>query len=258
MKTENIEKLLSDHLAATAPALSEREFEELSGWRRECIPIPRIAKCVRQGLTSGEATHVQNCRFCTNSLTAAYRLIGCPSFATLIRYQLGSLPEIAAVKLHVERDQCAKCRLLLVPAAAVAKIRWAPKIVWESLGFNILPHSLPALGADRDASENVFDRSIESEGGKLVAWLRQEWTGNLVLRITSADVGDAGKSVFAVLTGGQTPKGCVSVQLTLKVPEHLRSQGVEIAMVEHDFGPFEQFAETPGSSPLALAFGYLK
>jgi hypothetical protein len=169
--------------------------------------------------TDRERTHIGGCPLCQKTLSHAWRAAGkCPSVWQVFQYwYLGREFELAgALKLHVRRDGCRRCRLLMCSSWLVGvaelfengKQSWEQLRDWLSPAFCLLaPAFVPIpVGADKfDDGCTPFIKSETNSDGSAGVTVEVSRTGHLELTVESTTTDFQQVLVIGAETATLTP-----------------------------------------------------
>jgi len=198
-----------------------------------CPPLPRFAGRELPELSAAEAEHVKSCGYCQKLLTIRFRH-DCPGIADLIRFQTGTSYYGKALELHLQDDECPRCRAVLGSAwmAALAEGWRTGRVALQRLLVIAKETAVGSAGLmlqpefASPAQCPAFRITAGDASGLMLATLINE-RAEAVLYIEARGPGMGGRRAYVDVSG---PKG----RLTALVPlEQIGKSATGI----HRFGP---------------------
>ena len=201
----------------------EGEYQRAARWTPQCLSLSSLADAPRKDFTDEESQHLSAlCQYCINGLALAFRS-RCPRKEVMKRYRDGHL-EVSvaeAIKLHLARDGCKRCRTTPERAVKTSDADfWARAISAAAKTLHTLPAELVGGGTKfafeflKSSSPQVVPRVLTVAPPAAVRGGESKAVRGRKVRV------DPGmKSVKVTLSGsGDLPARLVLVSADTKLP----------------------------------------
>jgi len=205
-----------EDVIAELQALVEREVEDTPGRHPlrtdRCPPLPAFDSR-REGWTENQRQHASTCPYCQRTIALSWR-IACPDLPQLAEYRSDpeGFPAKLAMGLHLERDGCQRCELVMRSWCFRKQITWltlvhAGQKKMDELrvlaqGVAVAYHARPT--EQFAGPGEPFEARGASENGELTVTLLEDTASNrFELVVESRDRANAGKIVQVELISNE-------------------------------------------------------